>query len=371
VSAREHDFLRVISGEARGAGPMLARAGLAAVEPLYRAAMCLRNKSFDVGLLPSRRAKKPVISVGNLTTGGTGKTPVVAWLASELRRATQGEIAILTRGYKSHNGLSDEAKLLEQQLHAPNEPSVRVIVDPDRVRGAGDALHKYPEIKVFIMDDGFQHRRLHRDFDLVLLDATNPFGHDHVLPRGLLRETTAGLRRADAVLLTRCDQVSEVALAAICGRVRAIHPDIPTFKCSHQLTGLRPLAAAIASETNFPVESLQGRRTVAFAGIGNPMAFERLLRQAGSDVVGKKWFADHHRYSTNDLRELRSLAQAKHTHTIITTAKDAVKLRALPEAELSSPQEILVAEMAVRFEADDGDRLIAAIGPSLSATAGP
>ncbi|HQY89929.1 MAG TPA: tetraacyldisaccharide 4'-kinase, partial [Tepidisphaeraceae bacterium] len=203
------------SGAARDLVARLLRAGTCGISAAYARAAVARNRRFDVDASKSTRVDRKVISVGNLTAGGTGKTPVVAWLAKRLF-ALDERPAILTRGYKSKDGKSDEATLLESELSQlePNSSisPVPIGVDPDRISKARSLLETHPDISVFILDDGFQHRKLARDFDLVLIDATNPFGFDHVLPRGLLREPVDGLKRAHAVLITRAAQVDSATL---------------------------------------------------------------------------------------------------------------------------------------------------------------
>ena len=175
----------IMSGRRRGAGASLLRAALATVAGPYAGTMWLRRWMYRRALLPSRRAKVPVICIGNITTGGTGKTPMVAWVVGRLKAAGCNP-AILTRGYRPAAGQSDEAELLKHLCDAP------VVINGDRPAGAAQAVAGGAD--VLVMDDGFQHRRLRRDMDVVLIDATNPFGYGHCLPRGLLREGPSALR---------------------------------------------------------------------------------------------------------------------------------------------------------------------------------
>ncbi|MBV8780965.1 MAG: tetraacyldisaccharide 4'-kinase, partial [Phycisphaerae bacterium] len=186
MSDWQNNIVAIMSGQRRGGFAAAGRAMLAIAEPLYAAIMILRNTMYERGWLATHQAGRAVISVGNLTTGGTGKTPIVAWIVHELR-AMGYHPAVLLRGYKAVNGVSDEATLL-RQLVAPSP----VIARPDRVAAAANAVMNDPQIDCFVLDDGFQHRRLKRDCDVVLIDATRPFGFDHVLPRGLLREPIVG-----------------------------------------------------------------------------------------------------------------------------------------------------------------------------------
>lgn len=356
--SKEQKFLRIISGEARGIGPSLARGALAVLELPYRATTWMRNKSFDIGLRGVAKAARPVISVGNLTTGGTGKTPVVAWLADRLRRELNAEIGIVTRGYKSTGGESDEALLLQSLLHDPALPAVRVFVNLDRVAAARGAIQEHPQIAAFVMDDGFQHRRLHRDFDLVLVDSANPFGFDHVLPRGLLRETASGLTRANAVLITRANQVDDARLSQTKTMIARFNEAAPVFTCSHSLGGY-------VSNTSLTRIDSPGR-VVAFAGIANPASFEGMLRAGRCDVAETIWFDDHHNYVPTDFECVTAAVKRCSVDAVVTTGKDAVKLKGV--AGIGGVP-LLVAQLQLQFTGDDADRLFDRILGSISTRA--
>jgi tetraacyldisaccharide 4'-kinase len=336
--------LRVMSGAERGFRAGLLRAGLAAAEPFYAGAMAARNKLFDAGAKRVRRLPRPVVSVGNITTGGTGKTPVVLWLAGALRSAGLRP-AVLLRGYRSDaGGFSDEAALLERRLNGGDGVPIPVVPNPDRVAGGLAVLRDRPDVDAFVLDDGFQHRRLGRDFDLVLVDATNPFGHGHVLPRGLLREPLAGLRRADAILITRADHAA--AADAVAREVARHHPAAPVFRCAHALD-----ARAAA-----------GRRTVAFCGIGNPAGFVASLATAGVTVAGSRAFADHHAYTANNLVGLRDEAAAAGAEVLVTTEKDWVKVERLgPAAGGDGKLPVVALPLSIRFVGADGAALFTRI----------
>src|SRR5262245_21936169 len=179
---------------------MLARLGLRVASWPYGLGVRTRNALFDRGWKTVHRAAVPVVSVGNLTLGGTGKTPCVEYVARFYRELGQ-QVAILSRGYGAEAGRNDEAMLLEENL-----PDVPHLQDRDRVAVAERAVEEL-ESEILVLDDGFQHRRLRRDLDIVLIDATRPPTRDHLFPRGTLRESASGLKRAGAILLTRCDQV--------------------------------------------------------------------------------------------------------------------------------------------------------------------
>src|SRR4051812_28640544 len=195
----------VISGAQRGIVQALLRAALLAVEPFYSAVTIARNQLYDLNILQSHRAQRPVVSVGNIATGGTGKTPVVQWLANRLRDSGKHP-AILLRGYRSTPELgSDEQLMLARALNEGHPSPVMVAANPSRIEAARVMVQQRPRVDVFVLDDGFQHRKLARDFDVVLIDASNPFGFDHVLPRGLRREPLRGLARANAFLITHAE----------------------------------------------------------------------------------------------------------------------------------------------------------------------
>jgi tetraacyldisaccharide 4'-kinase len=309
-------FHELIRGQRRGAWPACQRLGLGLLSLPYSLCVRLRNAAFDRGWRRVERAAVPVISVGNLTAGGTGKTPCVE-LVARFYRDLDRRVAILSRGYGAAGGMNDEALVLEQNL-----PDVPHLQGADRAALARVAVEEL-ESEVLILDDGFQHRRLGRDLDLVLIDATNPWGHGHLLPRGLLREPVTGLRRAHLVLLTRCDLVPADTLEAIRQRVRGIAPQLPLVESIHE-----PAAWQNASGSEQPTAALQGRPIAAFCGLGNPDGFRRTLDRLGLDMVAWRTFPDHHAYTREDVDELRRWARAQPAEAaLVTTQKDLVKIK--------------------------------------------
>ena len=350
----EDYFRSVISGRQRGAGASALRGAARLAEPFYALGVRLRNWSFDAGLRRAHAVPRPVICVGNITTGGTGKTPVVRWLADELRRRGHRP-AVLMRGYRgsaSRDGsiVSDEQRLLEELLRDPEFPAIPIVADPDRVRGARRALEIDPNTSVFLLDDGFQHRRLRRDFDLVLIDATNPFGHGHLLPRGLLREPLSALRRAHAMLLTHVEAVDDARVAQIERDLRRHNPFAPLYRCRHAHRGL------VGLDGRHESSELRERRYLVFCGIGNPHAFARQLESTGGSCAAAKFFDDHHHYAAADLDLLENLARATASELMVTTEKDWVKLRALPRGSRLRPP-IWRAALTVEFTGNDSARL--------------
>ena len=313
--AFEASYLKIVGGETRGVIAWLSRAALSGVTPLYSTAVRGRNRLYDLGLKSSIELPRPTVSVGNLTVGGTGKTPVVAHLATSL--AARGFApAVLMRGYKAGAGeKGDEQRLLESLLG----DAVPIEANAERAAAARNVLARRPGTDVFLLDDGFQHRRVRRAFDLVLVDATRPFGHGRVLPRGLLREPVAGLSRASAVLITRGDHVSGERVAEITAAVRR-RTSVPVFVSSFEPGGLLAADGKAA-------EPSDGLRVLAACGVGNPDAFLFDLRRRRLDVAALRRFADHHDYDAVDVESMLAAARDVGAAAVVTTGKDWVKLR--------------------------------------------
>jgi tetraacyldisaccharide 4'-kinase len=311
----EH-FRALVSGRRRGLWPGLQRGGLALASVPYGVGVRLRNWLYDRGWKPSQRVPVPVVSVGNLTLGGTGKTPCVEYVARFYRERGL-RVAILSRGYGSEHGPNDEALVLEENLD-----DVPHYQGPDRVALAESAIEE-SESEVLVLDDGFQHRRLARDLDLVLLDATDPWGHGRLFPRGLLREPPRSLRRAGAVVLTRCDQVDDGPRRRLRDEAARLAPGVPVAETTH-----RPTALVNAERETTGLRLLAERPVAAFCGIGNPEAFRRTLAGMGAEPVAFRTFPDHHAYARADVEELRAWASRQATDcAVVTTQKDLVKLR--------------------------------------------
>jgi len=308
-------YHELVSGRRGGAAAALSRAGLRVAEAPYALAVQARNLAFDRGWKATLHAPVPVVCVGNITTGGTGKTPMVAWLARWFRERDV-RVAIVSRGYGAQDGaLNDEGIELEQIL-----PDVPHVQQPDRVAGALMAVEEF-ESQLILLDDGFQHRRLARDLDVVLLDALEPFGYGHVLPRGLLREPLTGLRRAQAIVLSRADLVDAAARAKTRQHARRYAPDAAWIEAAH-----RPVELLSAAGQTAELTALTDGRWGAFCGIGNPEGFKRTLAGLGGQVAAWKLFPDHHRYTREDVEHLAAWARAEQLTGLACTHKDLVKL---------------------------------------------
>lgn len=311
----EH-FHALVRGDRTGPWPALQRAGLKMLSVPYGLGVRCRNWLFDHGWKKAYRADVPVVSVGNLTVGGTGKTPCVEFVARFYReRAVR--VAILSRGYGSAQGRNDEALVLEENL-----PDVPHLQGPDRAELARVAAEEL-ESELLLLDDGFQHRRLARDLDLVLLDATLPWGHGHLLPRGLLREPRSSLRRAHVAVLTRCDLAGPAAVAELRREVVRRAPALPIVESEH-----RPALWRNAVGAEQELEALRGKPVAGFCGLGNPEGFRQSLVRLGLDVIAWRTFGDHHPYSREDIEDLRRWARQLPADTaVVTTQKDLVKIR--------------------------------------------
>lgn len=343
---------------------MLFRAVMSATEPCYASVMLLRNKLYDSGLLKASRLERPVISIGNITAGGTGKTPVVRWIAERLREEGR-QVGILTRGYKAGpNLVADEVQMLERSLNEGSARPVYLRAQPDRLAAGQSLLKEHSNIGVLLLDDGFQHRRLARDFDLVLVSAANPFGYGHVLPRGLLREPRRGLRRSTALVLTHADQVSAGDLSRIESQLRSYAPGVPIYRAVHVQAGLRSPRCASAGPPDQPLDLLSRRPFFAFCGIGSPEVFDSQLRRFGKQYVGHRWLDDHHRYTAADLITLRAQARQAGAQLLVTTEKDWVKVASLPESH--ALPEIMRIDLHVRFLDGSDTRLLAQLRSLLS-----
>lgn len=332
------DYRKLVSGRSTGLSAAFLRLLLRIPACAYSLVVRLRNLFYDTGLFKARRAGAAVISIGNITAGGAGKTPLVIWLCNRLSRSH--ECAILTRGYKTRQGpLLDEPAILAESC-----PDARVVVNPDRVAGAAEAVGFGAE--VLIMDDGFQHRRLARDLDIVAIDATMPFGYGRILPAGLLREPVTALKRADAVVITRSDQVANAELAKIEKTIRHIKADITIARSIHA-----PLCAIASDANEISIEKLKGKKVFAFCGIGNPDAFLNTLRNLGANVLGSKIFDDHHHYTDACLAEISEQAERLDADLAMTTQKDWTNLAPILTAEKRPAFVYLAVE--IRFQAGE------------------
>jgi tetraacyldisaccharide 4'-kinase len=325
---------------------------------LYGKIADLRNLLYERGTFKSYSLDAKTISVGNITTGGTGKTPLVVHIAEAL--ANRGEkVCILTRGYGRKNPrrrvlVSNSKEILSDAVEAGDEPlelakrligKAIVVADPDRV-AAGIWAKKEFGTTVFVLDDGFQHHKVKRDLDIVCIDGSNPFGNEKMLPVGRLREPLANLRRADVMVITRANLAKNIS--KIDDRIRSITRDMPIFHCR---TRLDQTISLKEFQNNNDSSSISAPEKVfAFCGLGNPADFLNTLHER-FEVLGNLAFRDHHFYSKKDIETIEQQARAAGANTLVTTGKDAVKLT---DSDFTIP--CFVASVGLTLDDEEGFR---------------
>lgn len=296
---------------------------------LFRLGVAMRGLCYRIGVFRGRKLPCPVISIGNLTTGGTGKTPVTLLIAERLSQHLR--CAILSRGYRSGkesqtqtyrgaeigpanlSDVGDEMALLARRL-----PGCLFGIGADRY-ATGSLLAEREKVEVAILDDGFQHRQLARNCDIVLIDATSPFGNGLFLPAGPLREAAPALRRADIIVLTRCESADPQI-------VEQLECRVARYSSSGKIFRLRMSMIAVRSLQSRQAVRLDDKKVWLFSGIGNPGSFENLAVAGGVNVVGHTVLPDHHDYDASDFGALKRNLAEHRAEVLLTTDKDAVKI---------------------------------------------
>ncbi len=347
VNEFEQFGLDVIMGRREGTGALVFGAFLQGCSWLFDGLVQARLWLYRHRIFHDTPLGCLVVVVGNLTVGGTGKTPVVEMFARALRDRGR-KVAILSRGYKSKapplwqrwwrdfsaaepeppRVVSDGETVLLDSEHAGDEPymlarnlpGVVVLVDKDRVKAGAYAIKRFG-CDTLVLDDGFQYLPLKGRLNLLLVDKTNPFGNGFLLPRGILREPIKHLRRASYVFLTKSNGVRDEELERL---IRAHNPEAEIIECAHRPQYLQ----RVGGDERRPLADLKGRRVGAFSGIATPESFERFLREGGASVVHASRFLDHYRFTAEDLAEVFAAAQAAGAEYVVTTEKDAVRLAA-------------------------------------------
>jgi tetraacyldisaccharide 4'-kinase len=315
-----HPLLKILRGETNGLLPSLLRGLLWLASFPYGLAMRLRNLAYDRGWKSTWKASCPVISVGNLTAGGTGKTPTVAMLAHWFR-ARGIRVAIVSRGYRAgEDGRNDEAREWENRL-----PDVPHVQHADRRVGIRICQEEL-DCQLILLDDAFQHRQVARDLEIVLIDSLDPFGGGYLLPRGLLREGLRSLRRTDVIVATRTDLVSANRLAEIRTTILRWAPKAAWVESAHAPIGIRNASGQI-----LPLHHLDHQRWLPFCGLGNPEGFLQTLKKLPIELAEPRWFADHHHYTADDLQSLIQQAKRKDPNQrpidgFLCTGKDLPKI---------------------------------------------
>ena len=366
------DYLyAIITGRTTGIIPSLLIGLLTPLSYIYAVVLKTRGWLYDCGLLKQKQLPCTVISVGNIAAGGTGKTPVVIWIAKYLQN--EGfQVGVLLRGYGREERHSiaivsdgkqivtpltesgDEASMIAHKL-----PGVPVVVGSDRYAAGLDVIQLWEHAEgVLILDDGFQRRQLARDLDILTIDSSQPLGTGKLLPAGTLREPKTALERADVLLLTRTDLAAESTNFEQFGQGK------PVFQTRHQPTRLYQLSTGSDKSEFSPIDRdrleqdedcgldlLEGQHILAVCGIGNPEAFAGTLRQLGPEAVELLAFPDHHRYSLADLNDISTRAREIGINIVVTTEKDSQKLEAfVATTEFSLPESVQFFVLEIELE---------------------
>lgn len=318
---------------------MIKKALLSPFSWLYSGVIKTRRAFYQKGIFESFDLGVKTISVGNITFGGTGKTPLVAYIAKYLLEKEE-KVCILTRGYGRENPkervlVSDGERILADARSAGDEPyelannlsgKAIIVADAKRAEAGKWAREKFG-ITTFILDDGFQHLRLKRNLDIVLLDATNPFGNGNLLPSGVLRESLESLKRADAIIITRANLVEDVSV--IKEKISTINAECKIFVSKNKFSRLISLKEFLSPSPQNPTAKIQNLNSMAFCALGNPDNFFAQLRHENFNLRATKAFPDHHLYTRSEILNLEQEAIEKGAEVLLTTTKDAVKLKHL------------------------------------------
>jgi tetraacyldisaccharide 4'-kinase len=332
---------------------------------LYETIVGARNSLYDAGVFKSHSLGAKTISIGNITVGGTGKTPLVAFVAEVLADAGE-KVCILTRGYGRENPkkqvlVSDGERITADVRAAGDEPyelagkllgKAIVVANANRAAAADWAREKFA-VTAFVLDDAFQHRRAKRDLDVVCIDATNPFGNGETLPTGILREPLNNLKRADAIVITRANLIEEVSYLK--SEISKYNQACPIFVSENKISRLIDLKDFLAKPSSLANAADARRRTtgkyLAFCALGNPNNFFEQLRSEKFNITAFETFPDHHFYVPKDIATLLSKAKQTGAETLLTSAKDAVKLK-----DLNIDLPCFVAESRIVFKREDNFR---------------
>lgn len=332
-------LFRLIHDETGGPFDFIVLALLRASSVLYSWGVCIKLALYRSGVLQQHRLPATVISIGNITVGGTGKTPTAQMMAQMIKDMGH-KVVILNRGYRAHwqeevGLVSDGRKIYmtayeagdEAYLLAKTLPGIPVVIGKDRSISGRYAVEKLGA-QVIILDDGYQHWQLARDLDIVLIDSLNVFGNTHLLPRGTLREPLSHLDRADVFLLTKTDQATGWSREYLRNVLKRYNPDALVAESIHNPCYFIEIADWYKGiqDKNYPLTDLEGRDVLAFSAIGNPSSFEQTLSDIGLHIVDTVRYPDHHDYGVLEMQSVTERAVAKNAYALVTTAKDAVKI---------------------------------------------
>lgn len=308
---------------------------------IYRAGLLVSQASYRWAPSRVKRVNARVISVGNITWAGTGKTPLVAMLSRHLQERGK-KVAVLTRGYGK-----DEVEELRKKL-----PTVPIVVGRDRIKSAKEAIRKYGA-EILILDDGFQHIRLHRDVDVVNLNATLPFGPGGLIPVGTLREPIEHLARGHVFVLSKSD-IGCKNVHWIRQRLLAVKPGAVIFEARHRASAIWDLRR----NREMSPQEFRGRKVAAMSGIGDPYSFEKMIENLGMQIVFAARYGDHHAYSASDLRDFTSRCQELGLRDVVTTEKDYYRLKEHLKNKNGKMQALNFHVLRIEFEINDEEDFI-------------
>ncbi len=316
-------YLSILSGQQRGFIAAIVKSTLSAFTLPYLAVLKSRNALYRNDIVKSTRLPVKVISVGNITTGGTGKTPLVEFSVKYLSELGR-KVAVLSRGYGGENSSQKGDEMVNDECLAliENLRDVPVLAGRDRVKNGEKAINDFG-IDCVVLDDGFQHLRLKRDLDIVVIDALNPFGGENLIPRGSLREPLHNLERADLFIISHCDQGNEQTIRSIYSKLNLINHNAPICESIHSPVHFD----SVADGSILELEWIKGKKVYALSALGNPQSFAYTLKGLGADLVKHKAFQDHHIYTKEEIDDAISEAQSLDTDAIVVTQKDIVKIR--------------------------------------------
>ena len=332
-------LIQLSHGEDNGILDWCVLAFLRILSVLYEAGVRLKLFCYNAGLVPRTKLDCCVISIGNITVGGTGKTPTAQKVALMIQKLGY-RVVILNRGYRSHweekiGVVSDGKKIYMTAYEAGDEaflmakqlPGIPVVIGKERAITGQFAVDKF-KAEVIILDDGYQHWQLYRDLDVVLVDTLNMFGNGCILPRGTLREPLSNLSRAGLFLLTKCDQSSPISRATLCDTLHKYAPAAPIAESIHKPCDYIEIADWYKNDMSkaLPLEALRGKHVMVFSAIGNPSSFEQTMNAEGLNIVEAIRYPDHHDYGMVEMQYIMDRAISRGVKALVTTGKDAVKI---------------------------------------------
>ena len=338
-------MLSIMREERRGFFAIIIRFFLTALSFVYCLAIKLVDKAYSSGIRRVYRSPVPVISVGNITLGGTGKTPFTVFIVEHLAGIGKRP-AVLTRGYGN-----DEHKMMKDAVN-----DLMVFPGQDRVKSAKKAVKLGAD--VLVLDDGFQHRRLGRNLDVLLLDCPFPFAKDHLFPRGMLREPVSSLRRAGIIVLSKVDRIDKDQQEKIVRRINGLAPGVPIVSAKHE-----PMIMTDTAGAGYSPEELQGKKVYLVSGIADPEYFAYTVKKTGAVVVGVLKFPDHYKYRQMDIDRVFAKCFSSSVEVILTTEKDYIKLK---ELDLSRLEEKLFV-LHIRVDITEGrERFVSGLDSVMS-----